>query len=125
MKVDIAGRLVEQVGDEHAITLSLSGGVEVRIETVFELGQAGGVMLVVDPQNLDTDKDLQRVLPGCVVRQAVADPDTGTLTLTFEGEIRVHVSSDADFEAWSVIWPDGATVVSLPGGGLSQWGARH
>lgn len=123
--MDIGARLVEQVSTEYAITLGLSGGLAVRIETSFVLSEPGHAPLTIDPQNLDTDRELQRALLGRTVNQAIAEVDAGSLEITFDGGISVLVPSDADFEAWAVTWPDGYTVVSLPGGGLSQWGAQQ
>lgn len=124
MEIDIVDRIVEEVNSEYSITLGLTGGAEVRIETPFELSEPGHVLLVIDPQNLKSDRDLQRALFGRAVARATVDVDSGSLAVAFDSGTVLLVPPDADFEAWTATWPDGVTLVSLPGGGLSQWGAQ-
>jgi hypothetical protein len=45
----------------------------------------------------------------------------GTLRVVFEGGARLIVEPDPAYEAWSVSGPDGALVVSTPGGELAIW----
>ncbi|GAB3769463.1 hypothetical protein GCM10027600_24350 [Nocardioides ginsengisegetis] len=123
--IDIVGRVVASVGSEHAITLSLSGGAEVRIETVSEFTEPDRPQLVIDPQHLETDQELQRVLPGRIVEQVAVDADAGSLVVTLEGGVDLRVLPDIDFEAWSLTLDDGSSYVCLPGGGLGRWGPRH
>ncbi|MER6971122.1 DUF6188 family protein [Nocardioides sp. NPDC000445] len=123
MDIDIAARSIEHIASEHAVTLGLSGGTSVRIETSLVLTEAGQASMPIDPQNLETDQDLLRVLLGHTVEHAVAD-DGGSLTITFDNGATLTVAPDPDFEAWSITCPNGAIVLSLDGGGLSRWGAR-
>ncbi|MGL4297726.1 MAG: DUF6188 family protein [Candidatus Neomicrothrix subdominans] len=125
MDLDIADRIVEEVTSEYAITLGLAGGAQLRIETQCELNEPGRALLVIDPQNLDTDQGLQRTLVGRAVEEATAEVETGSLAVAFEGGTTLRVLPSSDFEAWAVTWPDGVTVVCLPGGGLSRWGAQR
>ncbi len=124
MEIDLADRIVEQITSEYAITLGLTSGVEVRIETSLEISEPSREILRIDPQDLRTDRDLQRALVGRTVAHATADPASGSLEVAFDDGTALRVSPHADFEAWTVTWPDGAAVVSLPGGGLSEWGAQ-
>lgn len=123
MDIDIAAQRIDQITSEYAVTLHLSGGTAVRIETSLDLTEAGQASTPIDPQTLQTDQDLLRVLLGHTVEHAVAD-DGGSLTITFDNGATLAVAPDPDFEAWSITGPDGSIVLSLPGGGLSQWGAR-
>lgn len=123
--IDIRTRLVSEIDTEHAVTLALSGGAKVRIESSFELAGPGFAPKMIDPENLGSDRALQETLGGRIVEDATADRDTGVLVISFDGGVQLKVPSDPHFESWSASWPDGSTVVALPGGGLSCWGAQQ
>ncbi|MBJ7336666.1 MAG: hypothetical protein JHC64_03145 [Mycolicibacterium sp.] len=57
---------------------------------------------------------------GRAVEAAHAD-DVGGLHVTFEGGARIVVGPDPDYESWHVNGPNGALVLSMPGGGLAVW----
>lgn len=123
-RIDIAARVVDAVGTEHSVVLSLSGGVEVRIETPFELSAPGSDPLVVDPECLGRSSKLVHALQGRIFARAKIDGD-GSLVVGFDDESSLRVPSDADYEAWAVTHADGAMTVALPGGGVSVWAARR
>ncbi|WP_377325645.1 DUF6188 family protein [Pimelobacter simplex] len=124
MEIDIRARRVEEVDTEQAVTLVLSGGAAIRIESSFDLTEPAATPTTIDPDNLSGDLGLGSMLRGRVVEVATADEETGLLSITFRGGLVLRVPPDPDFEAWTASWLDGSTVVALPGGGMSVWGAR-
>lgn len=121
MDLDLASFRVEQFDPEPAITLRLSEGSEVQIETKFEFTCPDQQVAVLDPQNLDSEQGLLDALLGRAIDQATADEVTGSLAVIFANGVRLDVAADPDYEAWSFVGRDGSYVVSLPGGGLSRW----
>lgn len=124
MEIDIRHCRVDEIDTEHAVTLVLSGGALVRIESRFDLALPTASPTTIDPENLSADLGLRQVLGGRLVEQATAAEETGLLVITFLGGLVLTVPPDPDFEAWSMSWSNGSMVVALPGGGLSSWGAR-
>lgn len=125
VQIDIRACRVEEIDTEQAVTLGLSGGAKIRIESRFDLAGADSAHRTIDPEDPGSDRDLQGMLRGQVVEAATADGDTGSLTIVFTGGLCLRVPPDPDFESWSASWPDGSLVVALPGGGLSCWGPRR
>ncbi|UIJ33958.1 DUF6188 family protein [Allobranchiibius sp. GilTou73] len=123
MDLDLVSCRVEQVDSENAITLRLSEGSEVRIETKLKLTRPDREVAVLDARDLDSEQGLLDVLLGRAVDQATADEVTGSLAVIFANGVRLDVAADPDYEAWSLVGRDGSLVVSLPGGGLSRWGS--
>lgn len=121
MDLDLVSCGVEQFDSEYAITLRLSDGSEVRIETKFELRCPSQEVAVFDPQNLDSGQGLLGALLGRAVDRATADEVTGFLAVVFADGVGLDVAADPDYEAWSFVGRDGSRLVSLPGGGLSRW----
>jgi hypothetical protein len=124
VQIDIAARRVEEVDTEHAVTLVLSGGANVRIECPFDIWELGAEPTTFDPGDLPSGRGLWQGLRGRVVEAGIVDEDSGSLRITFSGGVTLQVLPDPAFESWSASWPDGATVVALPGGGLSSWSAQ-
>ncbi|WP_424923847.1 DUF6188 family protein [Aeromicrobium yanjiei] len=124
VQIDIGTRRIEEIDTEYAVTLMFSGGVQIRIEGSFTISGTGRAPTTFDPQNLGTDQGLHRVIGGGTVEFATADENSGSLVVTLSGGIILRVAADPDFESWTASWPDGNTVVSMPGGGLSCWGPR-
>lgn len=124
MDLDLSGQQVQAVTSDYAVTLVLSGGATVRIETKLTVSRPGEGDSVIDPQGLVDGFDLQATLVGCTIARGAADNALGSLVLLFEEGTRLDVAPDDDYEAWSIGWPDGSLLVSLPGGGVSEWGPR-
>lgn len=124
VEIDLRARHVDEIDTEQAVTLLLCGGVAIRIERIFELAEPAAMPIFIDPEKLSADLELGLMFRGRVVGSAIADEETGLLSITFFGGLVLRVPLDSDFEAWSTSWSDGSTVVALPGGGLSSWGAR-
>jgi hypothetical protein len=124
VRIDIGTRRVGEIDTEHAITLRFEGGATIRIESPVQISGPDRGTITVDPQDLRSDQDVQHAVLGRVVESAFADDVSGALRISFEGGVTLEVAPDPDFEPWAASWPDGTTVVALPGGGLSTWGVQ-
>lgn len=124
VRLGIDGNHVESVDVEHALTLRLSGGAEIRVEVPFDLAEQGAASETIDPEDISVNHVVWELFVGKVVESATAVPATGGVVVALHGGLTLQVLPDPDFEAWSVTWPDGRLVVALPGGGLAVWGAR-
>lgn len=125
MNIEVGGQRVEEIDTEFAVTLVLSSGAKLRIETALDLLEPSAASMILDPQALGSDLGLLRVLSGRLIESATADENSGALCITFDAGVTLRVAPDPDFEAWSAAWPDGSTLVALPGGGLARWGAKN
>ena len=67
MQIDIATRRIEEVDTEHAVTLVLSGGANVRIESPFDIWEVGAEPTTLDPVDLSSGIGLWHWLRGRVV----------------------------------------------------------
>lgn len=63
-------------------------------------------------------------LVGQTVETAFAE-DAGLFRVNFSGGAHILVEPDALYEGWSVSGPDGALVVSTPGGKLAIWSVKN
>lgn len=111
VKVDYT--LVLQLSDVHFIAVSSPLSVEVD-------GQSVRLSPEEDPQDCFGPI---RELVGRTVEAADADA-TGALDVTFDGGGHLRVEPDPAYEAWNVSGPNGALVVSMPGGELAIWTAQ-
>ena len=114
---------VEQCRVDYAFSLivgsSSSGSFEVRIEQPFTLkglGDERGFDPEGDPGQMASAMHLLRKR----VHGAIAFKD-GTLELSFDDGLVLHVPCGERVEAWSVVGPAGLRIVSLPGGDLAVW----
>lgn len=120
--IDIEKRRVEEIVTEYATILRFEGGASIRIEGLARISGPGrGTIL--HPQSIRSDREVHALL-GRIAESASADDESGALRISFEGGLILEVGPDPDFEPWVANWPDGTTVVALPGGGLSTWGAQ-
>lgn len=124
VEIDLGSRRVDEIDTEHAVTLVLSGGAAIRIEGTLDLVESDGETTTVDPENISPDLGLGSILRHRVIQAATTDRETGVLLIAFYEGLALRVPPDPMFEAWSASWADGATLVALPGGGLSSWGAQ-
>jgi hypothetical protein len=111
--VEVGYTLVLQLSDVHFIAISSPLSVEVD-------GQSVRLSPEEDPQD---SFGLIRELVGRTVEAADADT-TGALDVTFSGGGHLRVEPDPAYEAWNVSGPNGALVVSMPGGELAIWTAQ-
>lgn len=123
MDLGLNGRQLRSVLIEYALRMELSGGHIVVIESPF-IFELRGEDFVLSPED-DSDERFSSVrdLVGQTVTASTAD-EGGALCVAFEGGARLRVEPDPAYEAWNVSGPDGALVVSTPGGKLAVWSAQ-
>ncbi len=116
----LSGRTVDRLCLDFAITLTIRGGLEVKLESPFVLQRADRSEVLLVP-----DGDAERLSPvmslvrGTATRvEAFKD---GRLEVVFADGSKLRVPADEDFEAWQLVGPDGLLIVSLPGGELAVW----
>jgi hypothetical protein len=123
MDLGFAGQKVIATEFGYTVRVEFSGGYEIRIETALMLRASDGDHQITPGEGAEDGAALVDHLVGQVVTAAIADADGG-LRVDFEGGARLLAGADPDYEAWTFAGPGGAKVVSLPGGGLSVWGAQ-
>lgn len=122
--VPLDGCEVVQCRVDYAFTLIIDGGrgsFEVRIEQPFEvLGRVDGRSASVSGEG-----DPAAFAPALVVLHAGLDAalafKDGRLELRFDDARRLRVPVGEQFEAWTLVGPEGLRLVSLPGGELAVW----
>lgn len=120
MDLRLSGKLLQSAELEYTLVLQLSGDYFIAISSTLSVGVVGR-NIVLSPEE-DSEQSFQpiRELVGRTVETAEVD-HKGALSVTFEGGSHVRVEPDPDYEAWNVSGPNGALVVSMPGGELSIW----
>jgi hypothetical protein len=108
---------------EHTVGLQLSDVSYIVIESPFRLDIHGDSFSLSPQDESDDAFQLLRQLVGHTIEEATTD-EAGALHVVFEGGARLTVEPDSAYEAWSVSGPDGALVVSMPGGELAIWKPR-
>lgn len=108
---------------EYTLRIELSDGHFVVIESPF-IVEVDGEVISLSPEH-DSDESFTPVkgLVGHTVEEAIAD-ENGSLRVTFDNGTRLLVEPDPAYEAWNVSGPDGALVVSTPGGNVAVWSAK-
>ncbi len=111
---------VSRISFDHAVTLLLENGGEIRIETAFELVDEFRASALVDLKKIgNSSLTILSVLHHPLIEATVVDD--GTLELRFGNGVRMTVSPDDLFESWSYSHPSGTKIVGLPGGGICRW----
>ncbi len=119
----LAGRSVERVCIDFAVTLVITGGLELRIEQPFVIEGADGSEALLVPEG-DPDRLAAAVT---LARREVATAEAfkdGHLEIGFADGAHLEVPADEGFEAWELVGPGGLRTVSLPGGDLAVWRAE-
>ena len=118
----LSGKRLQSTTREYTLVLQLSDGhfIVVSSPLVVEF-DATRTCLSPEEDSDDAFEPIRRLI-GHTVATAIADA-TGVLDVTFEGGARLHVEPDPAYEAWNVSGPNGALVVSMPGGELAVWRA--
>lgn len=124
MRIEIFDSMIETVRADFSVTLGLSGGTEVRIETAFEIAVPGRSPVIIDPEGWGGDNPTARALQGRTIIRAEAEDVSGTLVIALDNRTEIRIPADADHEAWSVSGLDGVAMAALPGGGIACWGAN-
>lgn len=119
----LEGKRVQSVVVDFTVRMQLDDTYFIVIESPFTV-RLGNDTLSLSPE-VDTPDSFEPVhqLVGQAVETAVADDD-GSLLVSFSGGARLVVGPDPAYEAWNVSGPDGALVVSTPGGKLAVWSAQ-
>jgi len=105
---------------EHTVRMQLSDDYFIVIESPFRLNILGDSFSLSPEEDPGNALQSLHQLVGHTIEDATADT-AGALHVIFEGGARLTVEPDAAYEAWSVSGPDGALVVSTPGGKLAIW----
>ncbi|MCP9274036.1 DUF6188 family protein [Mycolicibacterium arenosum] len=123
MDLGLNGKRLRSVLIEYALRMEFSGAYFVVIESPFTV-ELRGETVALSPED-DSDERLSSVrdLVGQNVTESSAT-EGGALCVAFDGGARLRVEPDPAYEAWNVSGPDGALVVSTPGGRLAVWSAK-
>lgn len=122
--VPLDGCTVAQCRVDYSFTFVIDGArgsFEIRIEQSFELvGEVEGDR----PVSLNVEDEPTALAPAlallrAAVHEALAFED-GRLELRFDNG-RVRVPASEEFEAWTLVGPDGLRLVSMPEGALAVW----
>jgi uncharacterized protein DUF6188 len=123
VEIRFADAAVTRVALDYAAVLLLIGSadesLEIYIEGCFELHR-GDSCLRLDPQLQDARLGELFSLRRRGFRACVAARD-GTLRVEFDGDVRIVVAPDPDYDAWDVNHRGHMQVVALPGGELAIW----
>lgn len=116
----VSGEVI-RISFDYAVTLSLEGGGEIRIEAPFVLSTEGRLIARVDPVSIgEAASDVLSLLH---LRVEAADvTDGGVLSIRLAGSRTVAVEPDERYEAWSYTDRSGVMAVCSPGGSVTTWG---
>ncbi|UOE42911.1 DUF6188 family protein [Agromyces larvae] len=120
MRLDLEESSITRVSFDFAVTLLLSNGAEMRIETEGVFTPPIGDEVGFDPEDA---RPVAGVLLG-LLREDVSlaeAGDHGALRIRTKTGMEVNVVSSPDYEAWGIVWPDGRRVICMPGGELAIW----
>jgi len=122
MMPSLAGKRLVAVDLEYTLVLRLSGVYVVGVSSPLTV-EHDGRRIRLDPEGGAPESfGPVHQLVGRTVEAAVVDR-SGALDVTFDNGARLTVEPDPHYEAWNVSGPDGALVVSMPGGELAVWAA--
>lgn len=120
MNLGFQGQSIISEDFGYTVSLNLSGGYEIRIETDFSLHDSEGDFRLSPGVDPDAGALRLRALTGNVVTESRAE-SSGTLRLGFADGARLRVEPDHNFEAWTIAGPNGMKVACMPGGELAVW----
>jgi len=120
MDLGLRGKRLQSLLIEYSIRMQLSDVYFALIASPFTLDRHGKVFTISPEDDPDEAFEPIRQLVGQQVEDARATP-SGGLEMVFEDGSRLQVAPDEAHEAWNVSGPDGALVVSMPGGELAIW----
>lgn len=122
MDLGLRGKRLQSMTREYTLVLQLSDAYAIAVSSPLVAEFDGRSTRLSPEEDPDAAFTPIRQLIGHTVETAIVDP-AGGLDVTFEGGARLHVEPDPAYEAWNVSGPDGALVVSTPGGELAVWTA--
>jgi hypothetical protein len=120
MELSFRGQSVISEDYGYTVSLNLTGGYEVRIETDFSVQNADGDFQLSPGLDPEVNSQLLHTLVGHAVTTSVAE-ESGTLRLDFDNGARLRANPDDSFEAWTIAGPHGMKIACMPGGELAIW----
>ncbi|WP_328406946.1 DUF6188 family protein [Nocardia sp. NBC_00403] len=122
MELPITGQRVSVAVSEYLVEVSTSGGFDLQIEGDMEIESSrGGRWSVALANGGGSQSDLESVLRGAITSAVVNS--SGTLTIDLDSGNRLVVPPDEEYEAWTLVGPNGYRVVCMPNGELAIWTA--
>ncbi|MEU7633806.1 DUF6188 family protein [Nocardia sp. NPDC049220] len=122
MELPITGQRVSVAASEYMVELTTVGGFELQIEGDMEIQSSRGDRWPIALANGGGSQvELEPVLRGAIT-SAVVD-SAGTLTIDLDSGNRLVVPPDDEYEAWTLVGPNGYRVVCMPHGELATWTA--
>lgn len=122
MELPITGQRVSVAASEYMVEVSTGGGFELQIEGDMEIESGrGDRWSVVLADGGGSQSDLEPVLRGAITSAVVNS--SGTLTIDLDSGNRLVVPPDEEYEAWTLVGPNGYRVVCMPNGELAIWTA--
>jgi hypothetical protein len=117
----IEGKEISRVCVDFAVALETADGVELRIETTFSVTDSdGSPLLAANPGDLgEAASHILGLLGRHILVAGIQD--SGRLELAFSGGGRLICEPNEEFEAWTLVAPNGERIVCLPGGGSVRW----
>ncbi|WP_157617226.1 DUF6188 family protein [Saccharomonospora marina] len=103
---------------DHLAVIRFSGGYEIGIENDFQVSNPAGQVELSPGVDPDRGRAVLATLQGRTVELAGTD-ESGGLLVSFGDGTSVHVSSDEEYESWTLAGPGGMKVVCMPGGELA------
>jgi hypothetical protein len=119
----MANQSIERVSFDHSVTLLLDDGSEVRIGSDFSLRPPNADAYVIDPSSARGVDELLRLLLHKTVAHISVNEEIGSLLIVLTDGTSLQVAPSESYEAWTFAGDRGLKIVSLPGGGVSTWGA--
>ncbi|MDR6986018.1 hypothetical protein J2Y66_000481 [Paenarthrobacter nitroguajacolicus] len=106
---------------DYAFSIETNGGIVLRVENEFIYKTASGLIHRLDPAGVPSLLGPALSIARSAVTVGIAD-DRGNLHVDFADGSSVGVSSNEQYEAWTLNGPEGLLLVSCPGGCLTTWG---
>ncbi|WP_240431252.1 DUF6188 family protein [Mycobacterium kyogaense] len=123
MDLGLNGKKLQSVLIENSIVMQLSDEHFALIASPLVLTRNGEVFTLTPDEDPQEAFQPIRQLVGLDVSESTAD-DSGALKIAFTDGSLIQVPADDAYEAWNVSGPNGALVVSMPGGELAIWNAQ-
>ncbi|MFQ6397546.1 DUF6188 family protein [Nocardia sp. KC 131] len=122
MELPITGQRVSVAASEYMVEVTTADGFELQIEGDMEIeSNRGDRWAVVLADGGGSQSDLEPVLRGAITSAVVNS--SGTLTIDLDSGNRLVVPPDEEYEAWTLVGPNGYRVVCMPNGELAIWTA--
>ncbi|MFF3568604.1 DUF6188 family protein [Nocardia jiangxiensis] len=120
MEIPIAGQSLSVESTEYALVLGNDNGFEIQAEAPVEFETpSGDKRRVAFDEEDHFDLDLNTFFSGKIASAFTGS--AGELTILLESGNRATVTTDEDYESWTIVGPKGYRVVCMPGGELATW----